>query len=470
MSDRAAALRILLRKDLASFIQKAFYTVSPYRSYQPNWHIAAIAWHLEQCLKGNIKRLIITVPPRHLKSISASVAFPAWALGHDPSLRIIAASYAADLARKHALDCRAVLQAPWYRRVFPRTRLHPDKNTELEVMTTALGFRYATSIGGSVTGRGGDLILIDDPMKPEEAMSELKRNAVNQWFDGTLYPRLDNKAEGVIILIMQRLHVDDLIGHVIEQEPWTQLNLPAIAEVPQRVQIGPDRFIERKPGDLLHPERESRETLARTKERLGTYSFSAQYQQSPVPLGGAMIQWCWFGTYDELPAKGPNDRVVQSWDIASMTGASNDYSVGTTWLEHDGRYYLIEVLRERLIFPDLKRRVVAEAERHAADAVLIEDTGSGSPLIQELQREGAIKPIGITPEGDKVTRMLVPSAKIEAGYVLLPERAPWLQDFQTEVLQFPRGRYDDQVDSLSQFLMWITKPRRYGPRIRSLCP
>jgi len=144
-------------------------------------------------------------------------------------------------------------------------------------------------------------------MKPDEAMSPLKRGAVNQWFDGTLYPQLDNKAEGVIILIMQRLHVDDLIGHVIEQEPWTQINLPAIAEVPQRVQIGPDRFIERKPGDLLHPERESRETLARTKERLGTYSFSAQYQQSPVPLGGAMIQWCWFGTYDELPAKGPND-------------------------------------------------------------------------------------------------------------------------------------------------------------------
>jgi len=222
MSDRAAAFRILLREDLASFTHKTFLTVSPAREYQLNWHIEAMAWHLEQCLKGNIKRLIITVPPRHLKSICASVAFPAWALGHDPSLRIIAASYAADLARKHALDCRAVLQAPWYRRVFPRTRLHPDKNTELEVMTTARGFRYATSIGGSVTGRGGDLVLIDDPMKPEEAMSELKRNAVNQWFDGTLYPRLDNKAEGVIILIMQRLHVDDLIGHVTEQEARTR--------------------------------------------------------------------------------------------------------------------------------------------------------------------------------------------------------------------------------------------------------
>ncbi len=150
MSDHATLFRALLRKDLASFIHKTFLTVSPTREYQLNWHIEAMSWHLEQCLKGNIKRLIITVPPRHLKSICASVAFPAWALGHDPSLRIIAASYSADPARKHALDCRAVLQAPWYRRVFPGTRLHPDKNTELEVMTTARGFRYATSIGGSV--------------------------------------------------------------------------------------------------------------------------------------------------------------------------------------------------------------------------------------------------------------------------------------------------------------------------------
>ncbi len=150
MSDHATLFRALLRQNLASFIHKVFYTVSPYRCYQHNWHIDATAWHLEQCLRGDIKRLIITVPPRHLKSISASVAFPAWALGHDPSLRIIAASYAARLARNHTLDCRAVLEAPWYRRVFPKTRLHPDKNPELEVMTTARGFRHATSIGGSV--------------------------------------------------------------------------------------------------------------------------------------------------------------------------------------------------------------------------------------------------------------------------------------------------------------------------------
>ena len=181
--------------------------------------IDAFTWHLAQCLDGNIRRRLITVPPRHLKSICASVAFPAWALGHDPSLRIIAASYSTELARKHALDCRAVLESSWYKDVFPGTRLHRDKNTELEFMTSRRGFRLATSIGGTLTGRGGNLIIIDDPMKPADAQSETRRRTVAQWFDSTLYSRLDNKADDRIVLIMQRLHMDDLVGHVLEQEP-----------------------------------------------------------------------------------------------------------------------------------------------------------------------------------------------------------------------------------------------------------
>ncbi len=465
MNDHATLVRALLRQNLVSFIQKVFYTVSPCRSYHNNWHINAMAWHLEECLRGHIKRLIITVPPRHLKSICASVAFPAWALGHDPSLRIIAASYSAELAGRHALDCRAVMESNWYRRVFPKTRIHPDKNTELEFMTTSRGFRLATSVGGTLTGRGGNLILVDDPMKPAEAMSDVKRETVRQWFDGTLYPRLDNKAEDKIILIMQRLHVDDLVGHVLEQEPWVHVNLPAIAETQQRVQIGPNQFIERALGDLLHPEREPRATLGHIKTTLGTYNFSAQYQQCPVPLGGALIKWAWFGTYPELPAKGPNDQIIQSWDTASKAEEINDFSVCSTWLEHDNCYYLMDVHRSHLEYPDLKRRVVQEAQRHHADVVLIEDKASGTHLIQDLGRDGVVRPIAILPDGDKVTRMWAQNAKIEAGDVLLPERAPWLQDFQTEILQFPRGRHDDQVDSLSQFLSWVSRPKRLGPRM-----
>jgi predicted phage terminase large subunit-like protein len=460
-------LEIVLRHDLVSFIQRSFQTVAPAQVYRHNWHIEAIAWHLERCLAGDIKRLIITVPPRHLKSICASVAVPAWALGRDPALRIIAASYSAGLARKHAVDCRAVMEADWYHRTFPRTHIHPDKNTELEVMTTHQGFRLATSVGGTLTGRGGNLILIDDPMKPEEAMSESSREAAKRWYDGTLYSRLDDKAEDSIVIIMQRLHVDDLVGHVLEQEPWVHLDLPAIAEAPQRVQVGPGRYIHRAPGDLLHAERESKTALDAIKATLGSYNFSSQYQQRPVPAGGALIKWRWFGKYREPPAPGRLDRVIQSWDTASKAGEINDFSVCTTWRERGSSYHLIDVVRARLEYPDLKRRVLAEAVRHHAQVVLIEDKGSGTHLIQDLRQDGLIRPIAILPEGDKVTRMAAQTAKIEAGHVLLPEQASWLQDFQTEILQFPNGRHDDQVDSLSQFLAWATRPLA-EPRIRCL--
>jgi len=194
MKELSRVFQATLRLDLSSFIQKCFSTVDPATTYLHNWHIDALAWHLEECRKGNIRRLLITMPPRYLKSIAASVAFPAWVLGHDPTARIIAVSYSADLSGKHARDCRTIMESNWYRKCFRKTKLHPNKNTESEFMTTAQGFRLATSVGGTLTGRGGNMILIDDPMKPGEAMSSTKREALKQWFDGTLSSRLDNKA------------------------------------------------------------------------------------------------------------------------------------------------------------------------------------------------------------------------------------------------------------------------------------
>ncbi|MCH7910393.1 MAG: terminase, partial [Candidatus Hydrogenedentes bacterium] len=329
MNEQFRPFQATLREDLSSFIQKTFSTVDPSAAYRHNWHIDAIAWNLERCMQGEIRRLIITVPPRNLKSICVSVAFIAWVLGHDPARRIIVVSYSEDLAKKHSRDCRAVMESPWYRAVFPGTRLDPGKNTEIEFMTTQRGFRLATSVGGTLTGRGGNIIIIDDPLKPTDAMSEAKREAVKQWYNGTLYSRLDSKADDVIILVMQRLHVDDLVGHVLEQEPWVHLNLPAIAESSQRIQTGPETFIDRRAGDVLHPEHESRETLDDIKSVLGTYAYSAQYLQSPVPAGGTMIKWSWFRFYDEAPPLGENDRIIQSWDTASKAGELHDYSVCT---------------------------------------------------------------------------------------------------------------------------------------------
>jgi len=458
-------LELKLRSDLATFIHRAFQSLSPGQRYLHNWHIEAIAWHLQQCSTGAIKRLAIAVPPRYLKSICASVAFPAWALGRDPTMRIICASYSENLAGKHALDCRALMESAWYQRTFPNTRLSRQKNTELNFLTTRQGFRYATSVGGTLTGRGGNLIIIDDPIKPEDALYDSRRSNVNEWFDRTLYSRLDDKRNDVIIVIMQRLHIDDLIGYIQDKEPWVYLELPAIAEAEQQIAIGCNEVYTRQPGELLHAEREPKEVLDKIKLRLGSFNFSAQYQQAPVPLEGEIIKWEWFRSYAELPPRGPQDRIVQSWDTASKAEEISDFSVCTTWLMQGNNYYLLDVLRERLTYPDLKRRIIGQAQSFGADILIIEDKGSGTALIQDLQREtiaGLPHPIAYVPESDKVTRMHSQSAKIEGGHVCLPPKARWLEEFRIELLQFPHGKYDDQVDSLSQFLNWLERRNRKG--------
>lgn len=453
-------LNMFLKYDLTSFIERTFQTVAPGEPYLHNWHIEAIAWHLERCFRREIKRLVITMPPRYGKSICASVAFPAWALGQDPTLKFICASYAQDLAEKLARDCRAVLNSPWYREVFPATIIDPKKNTAQEIATVQKGGRLATSVGGTLTGLGGNILIIDDAMKAGDANSKAAREAAKVWLDGTALSRLNNKNEDVIILIMQRLHIDDLVGHVLGRAGWEHLNLPAIAEVSQRIAIGPGQFHVRAAGDVLHPDREARAKLDAMKAELGSILFSAQYQQAPVPPSGNIIQRAWLKFYREPPRRLASDRVVQSWDTAMKPDEMNDYSVGTTWLVRGSDYYLLDLVRERLAYPDLKRRIIAEAQRHQAYPVLIEDKASGS-IIQDLQRGGPVRPIPFKPEGDKIMRMSAQSAKFEAGQVHLPENAPWLGDLVTELMAFPDGRYDDQVDSIAQFLAWIDWGKRH---------
>jgi predicted phage terminase large subunit-like protein len=454
-----AAVNALLRTDFPSFIAKSFATVSPGAAFLPNWHIEAIAWHLEQVRLGHIRRLIITMPPRSLKSIAASVAFPAYLLGHDPRSRVVCLSYSNDLAAKHANDFRAVLRSDWYRRVFPNTRIDARKDTETEVATTLRGYRLSTSTGGTLTGRGGQTIVIDDPLKPADAFSEPRRESLNEWFSHTLLSRLDDKRTGAVVIVMQRLHEHDLVGHVRELSPdWTVLSLPAIAEREHRVQIGPERWKVRRVGELLHAEREPLLALEEIKANLGSDIFAAQYQQSPVPPGGLVIRRAWIQRYETSPEKELGCRIVQSWDTAVEAGATNDYSVGTTWLFREGAYYLLDVVRKRLEYPDLRREVDAAVERWQPDTVLVEKTGVGAALLQERQ-DTRVPFIGITPSAVKETRLRVQAAKFEGKQVHLPVRASWLADLEAELFSFPNGRHDDQVDSISQFLEWASLPQ-----------
>ncbi|MCK6370408.1 MAG: phage terminase large subunit [Gammaproteobacteria bacterium] len=453
-----AVLEALLRNDFQSFLRKVFATVVPGQPFLDNWHLAALAWHLEQVRAGKIRRLLITMPPRMLKSITVSVAFPAWVLAHDPTRKFICASYSQDLAAKHARDFRAVLAALWYQRLFPRTRVSTQKDSAEEVQTTERGFRLATSVGGTLTGRGGNCLIVDDAMKPDDALSAVRRRMVWEWYCSTLVSRLDDKRTDAIIVVLQRLHAEDLAGHLIAQGGWTHLNLAAMAEVAEDIQIGAAQFHHREPGEVLHAVLEPAPVLAELKRSLGSYHFAAQYQQNPIPPDGEIIHWQWFRRYQTAPRRGPGDWILQSWDTATKADEHHDYSVCTTWLIHGSEYYLIDVYRARLEFPELKKKVIELAVKFAATHIVIEDRGSGMGLIQELRRAnivGCPRPIAFQPERDKLTRMSIQTAKIEAGHVYLPEKAPWLGELRNELLQFPNGPYDDQVDSLSQALAYV---------------
>jgi hypothetical protein len=323
---RRRVLDAILRTDFYTFVQATFPIVSPGAPFAPNWHVEAMAHALTRVLRGEVRRLIITVPPRSLKSICASVAFPAFVLGQDPTRRIICVSYSEALSRKHANDGRALMRSGLYRRVFPGTRISAGKDTELETMTTARGFRLATSVGGTLTGRGGSLLVIDDPLKPQDAHSQAAREGLQQWYANTLLSRLDRKSEDAIVVVMQRLHVDDLVGYLLEQGGWTHLNLPAMAETPQVVPLGPGRYHRRRQGDVLHPEREPLAVLDEMRRSMGSLDFAAQYQQEPVAPGGNLIQWSWFRTYDERPVVGPGDKIIVSWDTAVSASELADYS------------------------------------------------------------------------------------------------------------------------------------------------
>ena len=446
------ALDAALRTRFPAFLRKVFNTLCPGQPFEPGWAIEAMAHQAGRVLRGEERRLIINLPPRSLKSIAFSVALPAYALGLNPRLRIICVSYSGDLARKLSNDFRAVVESDWYGRIFPNTRIGRFKNTESEIEFTERGYRLAVSVNGTLTGRGGDLIIIDDPIKPAEALSEAARTGVNQWFLNTLLSRQDNKLTAAILIVMQRVHVDDLTGSLLSgPEPWTVLKLPAIAEERELIPIGGGRHHERLPGDVLWPKREPRHILEMLRLQFGSDIFSAQYQQAPMPPSGAMIKRHWISRYGSLPARTSRSRVVQSWDTASKGGAENDWSVCTTWLIESGQFYLIEVDRDRYDYPQLKQRALLLADRHRPASILIEDAGTGSALVQELRRMGR-SAIGIRPEGDKIARMSVQSAKFEAGLVHLPERASWLAEFEAELFAFPGSRHDDQIDSVSQAL------------------
>jgi len=416
-----------------------------------NSHHALICDKLEQVVIGNIKRLIINIPPRYSKTEVAVVNFIAWCMGNFPDCDFIHASYSKRLATNNTWNARTVMTHERYAEIFGLPVFMSDSNAKDEYRTVQGGCVYATGSDGTITGYGAGkmrgyfagCILIDDPHKAGEATSDVMRQNVIDWFSTTLESRT-NSPDTPIIVIMQRLHQEDLSGWLLDGgngEHWDLLKIPAIDEN----------------NEPLWGFKHSMLELDRLKNA-NPYVFAGQYMQEPAPKEGGMIKLAWFARsrYKTLPAN--PIRIVQSWDTAFKTKQINDPSVCTTWLEVQAGYYLVDSFVFRGDYPTVKRHIKSKYAEFNPDVVLIEDKASGQSLIQELRQETAIPIIAILPIDDKETRMYSASSAIESGRVWLPESAPWLPAYESELFMFPMAKHDDQVDSTSQFLNWAKKP------------
>jgi predicted phage terminase large subunit-like protein len=451
----------IYRNNFGAFTYAAFMALNPAMRLVPNWHIEAICYQVQEMVMGRSrKRLVLNLPPRTLKSLIVSISLPAWLLGRNPGARIICASYSEDLAYKFSRDTRALVETPFYKRVFPRARLNSRKTTEGEFETTRRGYRLATSVGGTLTGRGGEVLIIDDPIKANDAYSQVALTGANDWFRNTALSRLDDHQNCLIIVTMQRLHIDDLSGTLIEQG-WPSLAIPAIATEPADYRVGENEFHHRSAGELLQPERDSLEVLEELKRQLGSDIFAAQFQQNPTPPDGNMIKAAWLGRYHGAPDRSKFRRVVLACDPAGKAGIRNDYTAMCIVGIDQQSIHLIDVVRGHWTLMQMMDIILAFAAHWTPDLIIVEDTSTGMGLIQLLKEYPSINVIGRRPKDDKETRMARQQGRFEAGRILLPNEAPWLAEFENELLAFPNGRYDDQVDALLLLLDWLSDNEYY---------
>jgi predicted phage terminase large subunit-like protein len=446
----------ILRTDLLAFTYKCFAELNPGKTLSMNWHHEAICFHLQFVLDGDIRRLLFNLPPRSLKSLFCSIALPAYLLGKDSTHQIICISYSQELAASLAADFRKIVQSDWYREAFDVKE--PVKDTETEYKTPSGGHRLAISVGGSLTGHGGNLIIIDDPLNAEDALSDAARKRVNAWFGSSLLSRLNNKQRDAIILVMQRLHLEDLSGFLLEQGGWLDVILPALAPKTMRVDLDQYRYHDWNEGEPLHPKRESRDALDELKRNMGSAAFNSQYLQQPVPLTGYRLNRNWLKYIDVLPVRQAGDEIIQSWDTAMKVTNTAAFSVCLTFLVRDNtEFYLIGIFRERLEFPDLVKAVLRQHQKHRPNAVLIEEQASGIPLVQEVRKRGLNNVIPVQPHADKLTRMMGRTSMLEGGSLILVRSIAGLDDFVAEFLAFDIGKYKDQIDALSQFLDYCAR-------------
>jgi predicted phage terminase large subunit-like protein len=454
----------LAERKLRHFVRGAWHIIEPFSPFTASWHLDAIADHLEAVEQGHIRNLLVTMPPRMGKSLTISVFYPAWRWITAPGTRFLYASYSQDLATEHSLGTRRVIESPWYQaRWGDRFQLAGDANLKTRFENDQRGARISTSVGGVVTGRGGDRIIVDDAHNVREAESDTIRAATLTWWDQAMSTRFNEPKTGARIVVMQRVHAQDLAGHVLEQGGYVHLNLPMEYE-PETVHFTgfgtPDPRTE--PGQLLAPERVGPVEIADLKVRLGSRAYAGQFQQRPAPAEGGTFKRSWWQRYTDPPTL---VKIEQYLDSAFKTGVGNDYSVIATWgSDGAGNLYVLDVWRRRVEYPDLLQAAHREHAKHSGYGVpvplVIEDKASGQSAIQSLARPlpvlaGRTLPrlpvvaFPIAAGESKEARAEGVSPLVEAGRVFLPAAADWVDAFIEEHALFPVGAHDDQVDTTS---------------------
>ena len=458
ISDEQLFKQVMLTR-LAVFARRAIEELKPGLPLAWNWHHDLIASRLEDLAAGRLNRLLICVPPRSLKSLICTVCYPAWLAARDAAATTLCMSYSQPLSLDFARQCRQLMDSDFYKEITD-TRLSRERRAAEQFETTGGGMRIASSVGGTITGRGGGFVIIDDAMKPETAMSDTGRRSVIEWLRGTVMSRSDDKLTERMLVIMQRLHEEDLAGYLLDQGGWETVILPAIAieaETHHYRRYGRKITKQRAVGEPLHAVREPLEVLEKLRREMSELTFSAQYQQSPLPAEGNFVRCAWIKRF-ELAEVGSGGRVIQSWDTASKTGEERDYSACTTWVSRNGLYYLVNAWRGRLDMPDLCRKVIELSDRFSPERVVIEDKDSGTGLIQSLRAQGFQRLIPHMPHGNKLNRFLGVIPRFEGGAIRLPREAPWADDYIAEICGFPNARNDDWVDSTSQAIGYLDTP------------
>lgn len=430
---------------------------------------------LEDVAAGRSPRLIICMPPRSGKSEIISRRFPAYALGRYPEMSIIACSYASSLSSQFNREVQHIIDSEAYAEVFPETHLCGKGDDPRYVRTSDYfevvghnGSYRSSGVGGGITGQGADILIIDDAVKDRaDADSQTVRDSTWDWYTSTAYTRLSPKS-GVIVM-GTRWHMDDLVGRLIEKgrtgegDKFAVISYPAIAETDEA---------HRKEGEALHPERYSLDKLLTIRRTVGSRDWEALYQQHPVPDGGALFRREWFKEWTSTSIPEQFDQIVQSWDMTFKDSSTSDYVVGQVWGRKGADFYLLDQIRGRYDFVETRERFKVLTQKWPkATRKLVEDKANGTAIIAELK---SIIPgiVPVTPHESKEARASAVTPYFEAGNVYLPSEgeAYWCGDFKSELLNFPSGAHDDQVDACSQALNFFREHRtihwsRYGDAV-----